>query len=117
MYRLSLIISEVYHKYLPLAEKGGVALNLDFSDGTQTVADPDQLKATIDQHLESAINRSDRGEISIALEKDAIVIKDSGTILSRPACTLLSGEHVDVRSRVGFGTVVRISFTPASPSR
>ncbi len=112
MYRLSLIISEVYNKYLPLAEKGRVALNLDFSDTTKTVDDPEAIKADLEKHLSSALDRSISGEVSIAVESDAIVITDSGTTLSKPLCSLLSRDRVNVTSRVGFGTTVRISLLP-----
>ncbi len=112
MYRLSLIISEVYNKYLPLAEKGRVALNLDFSDTTKTVDDPEAIKADLEKHLGSALDRSISGEVSIAVESDAIIITDSGTTLSKPLCSLLSRGRVNVTSRVGFGTTVRISLLP-----
>lgn len=113
MYRLSLIIGEIYNKYLPLAEKNNIRLNLDFSDTTKTVSDPEEIKQSLDQHLNSALSRADRSEIKIAVEHDAIVVTDSGTILSRPLCELLSSNRVTVRSRVGFGTVVRISLAPS----
>ena len=112
MYRLSLIISEVYNKYLPLAEKGSVSLNLDFSDTTQTVDDPEAIKADLEKHLSSALNRSVNGEISIAVSQDAIAITDSGTTLSKPLCALLSRGRVSVNSRIGFGTTVSISLLP-----
>lgn len=112
MYRLSLIISEVYNKYLPLAEKGHVALNLDFSDTTKTVDDPEAIKADLEKHLGSALDRSISGEVSIAVEQGAIVITDTGTTLSKPLCSLLSRGRVNVTSRVGFGTTVRISLLP-----
>ena len=112
MYRLSLIISEVYNKYLPLAEKGRVALNLDFSDTTKTVDDPEAIKADLEKHLGSALDRSISGEVSIAVESDAIIITDSGTTLSKSLCSLLSHGRVKVTSRVGFGTTVRISLLP-----
>lgn len=115
MYRLSLIISEIYNKYLPLAEKGSIALNLDFSDTTQTIDDPEAIKIDLEKHLSSALSRSDRGEISISVEQGAIVIADSGTILSKPICALLSKGRVDVTSRVGFGTTIRISLLPPPP--
>lgn len=115
MYRLSLIISEIYNKYLPLAEKGSVALNLDFSDTTKTVDDPEAIKADLEKHLSSALSRSDRGEINITVGENAIVITDSGTILSKPICALLSKGRVSITSRVGFGTTVRISLLPPPP--
>ena len=112
MYRLSLIISEVYNKYLPLAEKGRIALNLDFSDTTKTVDDPEAIKADLEKHLGSALDHSISGEVSIAVEPDAIIITDSGTTLSKPLCSLLSRGRVNVTSRIGFGTTVRISLLP-----
>lgn len=112
MYRLSLIISEIYNKYLPLAEKDGIVLNLDFSDTTKEVTDPERIKQFLDEHLESTLKRSDKGEVTIGVDKEAITITDSATTLSRAACALLSNHYIDVTSHVGFGTTVKIFFKP-----
>lgn len=112
MYRLSLIISEIYNKYLPLAEKDGIVLNLDFSDTTKEIADPKKVKQFLDENLDSTLKRSDKGEVTIGVDKDSITITDSATILSRAACSLLSNRYIDVSSRVGFGTTVRIFLKP-----
>lgn len=112
MYRLSLIISEIYNKYLPLAEKDGIILNLDFSDTTKEIADPDRVKQYLDQHLDSTLKRSDKGEVTIGVDKSSITITDSATTLSHTACTLLSNKYIEVTSRVGFGTTVKIFFQP-----
>jgi len=112
MYRLSLIISEIYNKYLPLAEKEGIILNLDFSDTTKEIPDSDRVKKFLDEHLESTLKRSDHGEVTISVDKEAITITDSATTLSPSACALLSNRYIDVKSRVGFGTTVRIFFSP-----
>lgn len=108
MQRLSIVISEVYNKYLPFTSKNGIQLNLDFPDSTQEVEDSTAIKETLEQHLESAINRTNSGHINIAVGKDAIKITDSGTILSKPICRLLSNGRIEVKSRVGFGTTATI---------
>lgn len=111
MYRLSLVISEVYNKYLPLAEKAGITLNLDFPDTTQEVKDPEKLKNELDKQLESALGRSIKGEIAIEVKKGQIVIRDTGTVLSKPMCEILeNSERITVTSRVGFGTKVVIDL-------
>lgn len=112
MYRLSLIISEIYNKYLPLAEKDGIILNLDFSDTTKEITDPERVKQYLDEHLNSTLKRSDKGEVTIGVDRSAITITDSATTLSRTACALLSNKYIDVTSRVGFGTTVKIFFQP-----
>lgn len=114
MYRLSLIISEVYRQFLPLAEKGKICLNLNFSDTTQEVSDSDEIRQALERALDSAFERSDRGEISISVDRSAITITDQGTILSKAACALLSKGRVQVKSRVGFGTTVHIALGPVS---
>lgn len=112
MYRLSLIISEIYNKYLPLAEKDGIILNLDFSDTTKQISDPDRVKQDLESHLSSALQRSDAGEVTVSVDKTAISITDTGTTLSPSACSLLSNRYIDVSSRVGFGTTVKIFLQP-----
>lgn len=108
MSRLSIVISEIYNKYLPLASKNGIELNLDFPDSTQEIEDSAAIKQALDQHLNSAIGRAERGHINISVGKNAIKITDSGTILSKPICRLLSNSHIQVKSRVGFGTTATI---------
>lgn len=112
MYRLSLIISEIYNKYLPLAEKDGIILNLDFSDTTKQISDPDRVKQDLEGHLSSALQRSDAGEVTVSVDKTAISITDTGTTLSPSTCSLLSNRYIDVSSRVGFGTTVKIFLQP-----
>ena len=115
MYRLSLIISEIYNKFLPLTEKGEVSLNLDFSDTTKEVSNPEEIRQALEQALDSAFQRTDRGDISITVNNSEIVITDQGTILSKTVCTLLSRGRVRVKSRVGFGTDVHITLETDAP--
>lgn len=111
MYRLSLVINEIYNKYLPLATKAGVQLNLDFPDPTAKISEPEKIKKALDKQVDSALKRAIKGEVSINVFKDRIEIRDSGTILSAPAKSLLEfNEHIKITSRVGFGTKVTIKF-------
>lgn len=116
MHRLSLIISEIYNKFLPLAENSKVQLSLDFPDTTQEVSDPEALKADLEQHLGSALSRSKGGKVTVAVRKNQITITDSGTILSKPICNLMSNSRIQVKSRVGFGTTVTINLASAKKS-
>lgn len=115
MYRLSLIISEVFNKYLPLADQAKVQLNLDFSDTTQQVAHPEAVKHDLDQQLSSALQHTVGGEISVAVTDHAITITDAATVLSPAACALLSNRRVTVKSRTGFGTTITIQLS--TPNR
>ncbi len=108
MYRLSFIIDEIYNKYLPLTEKAGISLNLDFPDPTVKIKEPSKIKADLDKHVSSALGRTIKGEISIRISQGKIIIKDTGTVLSKPMIALLSTERVSVKSKVGFGTTVTI---------
>lgn len=110
MYRLSVIINDLYLKYLPLAEKAGLTLNLDFADTTAKVKDAEKVRKEVEKSLQSAVKSSFKGEIKIAVGRGEISITDSGTVLSKPACALLSNERVTVKSKVGFGTTVKIKF-------
>lgn len=111
MYRLSLIIGEIYNQFLPRTEKGKISLNLDFSDTTKEISDPEEIRYTLEQALDSAFQRTNRGNINMTVNNSEIIITDQGTILSKTACTLLSHGRVRVKSRVGFGTSVHISIT------
>lgn len=115
MYRLSLIISEIYNKYLPLADKSRIQLDLDFPDTTQNVSDPDQLKQELDQKLDSLIKNSKGNHIAINVDSNAITLTDDATTLSPTLCKLLSNQRVTVKSRVGFGTT--ITFALSKPSQ
>lgn len=118
MSRISIILTEVLQKYLPLIEKGEINLNLDFKDTTKTVSNPDELRAQLDLQLGSAVKRTRKSvdgrpsDISIAVKDRAIRITDAGTILSPTTCRLLSSPRIRIKSRVGFGTIVEISLEP-----
>lgn len=114
MQRLSTIINDIYNKFLPLAERTNVQLDLDFADPTQEVSDPEELKREVEFQLKAILDTADEGNISLAVKNDAIVITDSGTILSPTFAGLLTTERVSVKSRVGFGTTVTISFKRAT---
>lgn len=111
MHRLSLIVSEIYNKFLPLAENGKIQLSLDFPDTTQEIADPETLKADLEQHLNSALSRSKGGKVTVTVRKNQIIITDTGTVLSKPICNLMSNARIQVKSRIGFGTAVTINLT------
>ena len=113
MYRLSLVINEIYKKYLPEAIKAGVTLNLDFKDPTLRVESPSRVKKHLEEHVPKAILRVSEnrgGEVLISVLKNGVEIRDTGTTLSPEVIKLLSGKHVEVKSRVGFGTRVLIKF-------
>ena len=110
MYRLSIIINEIYLKYLPLAKNAGITLNLDFPDTTITVENGEKIKNEVERTLRSAVKKSFKGEITIAVNKGKITITDTGTVLSAPLIKLLSNDHIEIKSRVGFGTVVTIKY-------
>lgn len=110
MYRLSTIVSEVYNKLLPLAENSRIQLSLDFPDTTQEVSDPATVKSDLEQYLNSALSRTNGGKITLTVRKNQITITDTGTILSKPICAMMSSDRVKVKSRVGFGTNVIITL-------
>lgn len=110
MYRLSIIINEIYLKYLPLAAKAGLTLNLDFPDTTIQVQDGEKIKKDVEKTIRSALSKSIKGEITIAVSKGKIVITDTGTVLSKTLINMLENDHIEIKSRVGFGTVVTIKF-------
>lgn len=110
MYRLSVIINDLYLKYLPLAERAGLKLNLDLKDPTIEIEDGEKVKKAVEKNLQAVVDKSYKGEITISVGHDELTISDSGTVLSPTACALLSNERVEVKSKVGFGTTVTIRF-------
>ena len=121
MYRLSLVINEIYNKYLPEAIKAGVELNLDFPDPTLRVEAPSRVKKHLDEHVPKAIlrvsnadvargSRKRKGEVRISVSKIGVELRDTGTTLSPGVIKLLSSSRVEVKSRVGFGTRIMFYF-------
>jgi len=110
MSNFSLTISEIYNHFLPLATENGISLNLDFVDSDIITEELTNVKTDIEQAISAAIDRSKQGEISIQVRRNEIIISDTGTTLSRPLCELLSGKHITISSRVGFGTKVKIEL-------
>ena len=108
MERASDIITKIYQKYLPIAEKLGVSLDIDFPDTTLMVDKKSHIEKELDKSLKNAVSRARGGYISIAVRPGKIIITDNGAALSKAACERLSTEHVMVKSRVGFGTTATI---------
>ena len=110
MYRLSAIIEEVFKTYLPVAEKRKVALNLDFPDPTKRIDSPSKVKVPLETELEAAILRA-RKEVSLLVRKNYVMIKDDGEVLSSAQLEKITTlENVEAKTRVGFGTEVKIKF-------
>ncbi len=117
MYRLSLVINEIYNKYLPEAMKAGISFNLDFPDTTLRIKSPSRVKKSLDEHVGKAISRTAKssddkikGEVKISVSKGGIEVRDTGTTLSPATIALLSSDRVEIKSRVGFGTRILIKF-------
>ena len=110
MYRLSVIINDIYLKYLSPASKLGLTLNLDFPDTTIKVDDGERIKKDVEKSVRNMVDKSNKGDITIMVRKNKIVISDTGTVLSKAACALFTNDHISVKSRVGFGTEVTITF-------
>lgn len=111
MYRISAIIEDAFREYLPLAEKRRVGFDIDFPDPTIRVERPSLVRGPLNEQLPLAIKRAQR-RVSLAVTKAGIVIRDDGVALSPAAARELAGEleNVTAKSRVGFGTEVRIKF-------
>lgn len=110
MHRISLIINEIYHKFLPIAERSGITINLSCPDPLIQIDNPEQLKADLEQSLNDVLNRTNASEIQISVDRKAIIISDPETILSHTACALLSRNFLKIDSRVGFGTTITIAL-------
>lgn len=109
MERVSEIINKIYLKYLPIVKKLGITLDVDFPDTTLTIREKERVERDIDKTVRSAVSRTkNNGRIVITVRPGKIIVTDNGTILSKTTCELLSTEHVEVKSRVGFGTTVTI---------
>lgn len=116
MKRLSILISDIYNKYLPLSKNQHIELNLGVIDSDSEVIDAEEVEAHLDEQLQQLLKKSrNHGAISLGIEKGNIIIHDSETILSPLACAGLSHGRVEVKSRVGFGTTIRILAKDQQP--
>lgn len=108
MERISDTITKVYQKYSPIVKKLDVSLDIDFPDTTIKIGEKARVEKELEKSLKNAVSRSRGGRIVVAVRPGKITVTDDGTTLSKAACELLTTEHVKVKSRVGFGTVVTI---------
>lgn len=110
MYRLSTIIEEVFKKYLGVAEKQGVMLNLDFPDATKRIERPSRVRGPLDRYVGEALERAKRN-VSIIVKRNGVVVTDDGRALTPSELSeIREPEHIEAKSRVGFGTEVLIRF-------
>lgn len=113
MTRVTDIIGKVYNKYLPIIKQCQTEININICDyHLNSDQNPELLQAEIDKCLAAFLNANPHSsdKITITAKNHQIIITDSGTILSRPACAFLSKKHVQVKSRVGFGTTITINL-------
>lgn len=111
MYRISAIIEEAFSQFLPLAEKRKVGFDLDFPDPTLRVERPSVVRKPLLEQLPLAIERASK-RVSLTVGRGCVVIRDDGVSLAPAAVRELAAdyENVVVKSRVGFGTEVRIRY-------
>ena len=109
MGKISEVVGKLYQKYQPIASAAQVQLNLDIRDDSN-IDDESEVSQNLEKQLDSAIKRTKQGKINISIRNKEIIISDTGTILSKPICELLSNSHTEVKSRLGFGTKVKISL-------
>lgn len=118
MKQISLLISDIYNKYLPLSKDRNVELNLsavDTASELDAASDIEEIQENLDEHMQKLLNKSrHHGVISLGIQQDYIVIRDSDTILSPLMTAALSHGRVEVKSRVGFGTTIYISIKSKS---
>lgn len=108
MERISNTIDKIYQKYLPIAKKLGVSLDIDFPDTALKFENKTRIEKDLDKNLKAAISRARGGHVVISVRPSKIVVKDSGLPLTKTACLGLTTEKISVKSRVGFGTTVTI---------
>ncbi|MDO4611708.1 MAG: hypothetical protein Q4B34_02520 [Candidatus Saccharibacteria bacterium] len=110
MERLAHIIQKTYHKYAKIFEQANITFDLDFPDTTLAIEQNSHVEKHLDKAVKSAVERTRSGKISISVQKQKIIVRDTGTTLSKTVCEALNSEHFKVKSRVGFGTEVTILF-------
>ncbi len=110
MYRISAIIEEAFSQFLPLAEKRRVGFDIDFPDPTMRVDRPSLVRKPLFEQLPLSLERAQK-QVSLSVTKTGLIIRDDGVPLTPAnAKKLAKQENVVVKSRVGFGTEVRIKF-------
>ncbi len=110
MYKLSVIIEEAFRECLPLAEKRGVMLNLDFMDVTKRIARPSRVRGALAELTKGAIERA-KQSVTIKVDYDEIMITDDGRALRGAELDEITKDgHISAKSRVGFGTEITIQM-------
>ena len=109
MYKLALIVNEVYKEGLKLAEESGKEIDLEFFDPGQRIKDRDRVFLALSGAVEAAVKRAKK-HISVKVRKTFISVTDDGRVLPVSELEKISDEElgVTVRSRVGVGTEVTI---------
>lgn len=110
MERLSIIIQPLYQKFLPELERKGVDFNLDFPDTTLEIPQDSEARKLLRSELAAAVKRTLNGSIDLIVKQDKIILKDTGTPLSKTACDKKQSSLVSAKSRVGFGNEITIKI-------
>lgn len=109
MSKLSEVVGKLYQKYQPIASATKIQLNLDIREDSDV--DDETISQDLEKQIDSALQRAKQGKVNISIQNKEIIISDTGTVLSKPLCQLLSNERTEVKSRVGFGTKVKIKLS------
>ncbi len=116
MAKISPSINSLYRLILPLCTKKGIQLNVELNDPSlESRVSASYLKNTLAFILQDSISRCQKGDhITLSANSEANLIfasiSDSGNSLTREQKTLLTTPGVNIRSRYGYGTTVKISL-------
>lgn len=85
--------------------------NLDFPDMTRRVERPSLVRKPLEALMAGAVERAQR-EVSLTVAKDCVVVRDDGVALAPAVVQELGAEfeNVSAKSRVGFGTEIRVKI-------
>ena len=86
--------------------------NLDFPDITRRIDRPSIVRRPLEALMPDVVKRAQK-EVSLVVQKDYVVVRDDGIALApsvvREMCSEF--ENVSAKSRVGFGTEIRIKLS------
>lgn len=107
---LSEIIEKIYPIYSKKLIKLGGKIDLDLKNPSASVKNPVAVEKSLVNYLSFSVRHQKNQKILLKSDEKSLILQDFSTLLDKNEKKPFENEIASVKSRVGFGTTLKIAL-------